>query len=213
MQPVNEKHYRGGGGTAICYVPLTPELKILDLGCGMGSTRASIKKRQDATVFGITASQAEHDVATTILDDCRVFNLENGLPDYCGQKFDVIVMSHFLEHICYPERLLKDLPKVLESDGVIIVVLPNIMHYSSRLKLMRGIFEYSDNGMYDYTHMRWYTYKSAESLFAYNGFRTRLKDVHVCLPFGRITNRIPSEIVKNWIAEGLKKGIERIFWR
>jgi hypothetical protein len=100
--------------------------------------------------------------------------------------------------------LLADIRKIVSEDGIVIVVLPNIMHYSSRLNLMRGIFEYRDAGMYDYTHLRWYTYRSAERLFTTNGFRTRLKDVNVCLPFGRVTNRMPSEAIKLTVAQALK---------
>ena len=67
-----------------------------------------------------------------------------------------------------------------------------------------GVFDYSDAGMFDFTHFRWYTYRSAERLFTSSGFRTLVKDVNVCLPFGRLTNRIPSVTVKLAIAKLLK---------
>jgi SAM-dependent methyltransferase len=66
MLPSSGKFY-SGGGIPLRYAPHTSALKILDLGCGAGSTAASIKKRQEVTVIGVTVSQFECDVTKTVL--------------------------------------------------------------------------------------------------------------------------------------------------
>jgi methionine biosynthesis protein MetW len=200
----NEKFYIGGGLSAEVLIPETPGLKLLDLGCGSGSLARRLKQRQSIDVYGVTASESEQRTASEVME-CKLHDLEKGLPKFSVDKFDVVVMSHFLEHIAFPERLLKDIKDALTSQGVLIVVLPNCAHYNGRFRLLRGIFEYEEAGLYDYTHLRWFTFTSAERLFLQHGFHTEFKDVHVCLPFGRLTNRIPSKRLKKWLTNMLKR--------
>lgn len=199
------KVYSNFKKTVLDHVPNLNGLQVLDLGCGTGETGAALKKNQTATIYGITLSKEEALLAKEKIDDCFVFNLENGLPDFLkSKKFDVVLMSHVLEHICYPTRLFEDLKDVLSDNGRIIITLPNIMHYNSRFKLFLGNFEYTETGIYDYTHFRWYTFRSAQRLFESNGFKIILKDVTVSMPIGRYLNRIPSEKIKFYIYKLLK---------
>ena len=204
MQESNNKIYSSFQKTVINFVPNKPNLTILDLGCGTGETGMMLKQKYGAKVFGVSISEKECEISNQVLEKCYQYDLENGLPFNFVDTFDVVLLSHVLEHICYPEKLLEDLKKVLKQNGIIIVALPNIMHYNSRLKLLLGNFEYTDKGIYDYTHFRWYTFKSAERLFNKHGFKTSIKDVTVSLPFGRILNRIKNEKIKIKITQFLK---------
>jgi methionine biosynthesis protein MetW len=205
------KTYTDAVSTAIIYVPEKKNLKILDLGCGSGSAGAFIKNRQDATVIGITLSETEKKIAELSLDDCTVYDLEKGLPEFSAIKFDVVIMSHVLEHICYPEKLLADIKNILNHKGIVIVVVPNIMHYRSRFELIKGNFEYERIGVWDYTHFRWYTVQSVGRLFDAVGYKTVVNDVTVPLPFGRLLNKIPSDNIKNSIRSFLKSISKGLF--
>jgi methionine biosynthesis protein MetW len=200
------KIYSGTQASVLLYFPpITKPTNILDLGCGAGSLGKEIKENSNAKVTGVTISEEEKLLAEKELDECIVYNLENGLPDLPHQHYDIIVLSHVLEHICYPENLLEDIKKVLKPNGIVIVALPNIMHYRSRINLALGKFEYTQVGIYDYTHFRWYTFKSAENLFKNFGYKTVTKDVIVHMPFGRITNKYFGNRMKATVQSMLKK--------
>ncbi len=171
------------------YVKPSDNLKILDLGCGNGDMCVELIQNYNAKVYGVTISNSEALIANSKLENCIVHDLNNGLPrEIMAMHFDYILMSHVLEHVCYPNKLLSDLNELLELNTEIIVALPNIMHYNSRFKLFMGDFEYTESGIYDYTHFRWYTFKSASKLFKDSGFEVIYSDVTIELPLGRITN-------------------------
>jgi SAM-dependent methyltransferase len=123
--------------------------------------------------------------------------LENGLPADISGTYDVIILSHVLEHICYPSKLLNDLKRVMHPGSRLIIALPNIMHYQSRIQLMLGNFNYREAGVWDYTHFRWYTFNTARKLLLDHGFTVEYAGVAGDLPFGRITKRIfPAAVQK-----------------
>jgi len=148
-------------------------LEVLDVGCGAGS----LAKRLQATgkiVDGISISPGELAQAGPFLRNGFLYNLENGLPpELPTESYDYIICSHILEHIAYPDKLLQDMQRVLKKDGCVIVALPNVFHYKSRIQLLKGNFPKSDTGIWDATHLRWYTFKTAsEKLSEYFNIET-----------------------------------------
>ena len=92
---------------------------------------------------------------------------------------------------------MNDIHRLLKQDGALIVALPNLMHYSSRWQLIRGNFNYSDAGIWDYTHFRWYTYTTAQSLLKQHGFSIDVATVTGELPLNSVWKKIiPSSAAK-----------------
>jgi 2-polyprenyl-3-methyl-5-hydroxy-6-metoxy-1,4-benzoquinol methylase len=143
--------------------------RILDLGCGTGSLGRVIKARNDCEVVGITSSIPEAKIAAEYLDQVIVEDL-NSLKTMELGKFDCIVCSHILEHLYDPEKLLLNLHENLTSDGLLIVALPNILHWRQRLVFLSGKFEYTDGGLMDRTHVHFYDWKTSVKLLQDKGF-------------------------------------------
>jgi hypothetical protein len=59
------------------------------------------------------------------------------------------------------------------EDGTAIVSLPNIAHWTARRALLRGRFDYADFGLFDRTHLRFFTRASATELATRAGFAVR----------------------------------------
>ena len=135
---------------------------ILDIGCGAGDN-ARILNALGHQIDGITLSESEKVMASQYCKDIFIHNLEDGLPDVVkNKKYDYIICSHVLEHIAYPTPLLNDIYHLVKNNNsTVIIMLPNIMYYKTRLKLIKGDFEYTKDGIMDYTHLRWYTLNSA----------------------------------------------------
>ena len=200
MKESEDKIYSFYETSILKYLNIENGSSILDIGCGSGDLALSMKEDNSIVVDGITISPAEAIAASSVLDNCYCFDLENGLPrETLSKEYDIVIMSHVLEHICYPESLLRDLQELPNKDLKIAVAIPNLMHYRYRLKILMGKFDYEESGIMDYTHFRWYTFKSASDLFIQNGFNVERTGYSIWLPFGRILNKIPNEKVKDYL--------------
>lgn len=194
--------YSKGNPYVINLVP--PAAKyILDIGCGAGDT-GEMLMQQGFIVDGITLSDEEKAVAGKVLRNVYVHNVEQGLPADLQQQYDVVILSHVLEHICYPQRLLSDVRRHLSPGGIIIVALPNLMHFNSRWKLTMGNFKYEEYGIWDYTHFRWYTFQSAQQMLRENNFTVEKADVSGWIPFEHRLKKITPAGLRNGLFRILK---------
>lgn len=160
-------YFNEGNKFVVDAVPLDANT-LLDIGCGSGSLAKSLQAR-NVTVDGITLSPLEAESAALYCRKVFVHDIEKGLPPDLTDHYDCIICSHVLEHLCYPDNLLRDIRKLI-GNGVLIVAIPNLLFYKNRLKLMAGKFEYETNGLMDDTHFRWYTFATAQALLYNHGF-------------------------------------------
>jgi len=168
---------------------------VLDIGCGCG-TNAKFLKNNGNIIDGITLSQAEKEVAQEFMRNVFLFNLENGLP-IIEHKYDFILCSHVIEHIAYPQNLFRDIKNVMNDDSVLIIAVPNIMQYKNRIKLLLGIFPEQDSGIWDYTHLRWYTIEKMRNLLKENNLKIKQEVFDGNVPFGRLSKFLPKSIYSN----------------
>jgi len=87
-----------------------------------------------------------------------------------GRQFDVILAGDVLEHLVEPERLLQQVRPLLARDGYLVTSIPNVAHGAVRLALMKGRFQYTDVGLLDRTHVRFYTLNSLTEMLMAGGF-------------------------------------------
>lgn len=138
--------------------------RLLDIGCGAGDNATLIKSRhQKCAVFGITHSAAEAELARQKMTQCWVFDIEHTFPtDLAQQTFDTLVFSHVLEHLRNPATVLARFLPLLRNGGQVLIAVPNILSWRTRLKFLRGNFEYESTGALDDTHLRFFTYFTAD---------------------------------------------------
>lgn len=163
----------------------------LDIGCGAGDN-ARILAAHGWTVFGITLSAAEQTFAEPACSEVWVHDLEKGLPEEATGPYDLVVLSHVLEHLRNPESLLSQISQVIMPGGQVAVALPNILNWHQRLLFLAGRFEYREEGIMDNTHLRFYTFSSARQMLEKCGFRVvRAKGSGSILPWGPLRRLIP----------------------
>lgn len=132
---------------------------LLDVGCGTGANAAAIKSKfPKIKVVGINHNEEELDIAKNHLDIALSADLNDPKSIYLNDKFDLIACSHVLEHLIDPKQLLELLAKSLNDDGRILVVVPNFGIWSARFKVLFGGFSYEESGLFDRTHLRFFTY-------------------------------------------------------
>ena len=147
----------------------TSSRRVLDIGCGGGMMGAWLKQHHGCEVTGITHSDVEAEAARRCLDRVIVADLNCFDPDVLD-RFDCVICSHVLEHLVEPQELLRSLRSVLSPRGTLVVALPNVTFWRQRLQLLRGRFAYTDGGIMDRTHLRFFDWKGAGALLESSGF-------------------------------------------
>lgn len=169
--------------------------RVLDCGCGDGGN-ARILRERGWRVEGITISPEEAQLAAEHCDRVHLADLEKGLPAEVEGGFDVVLLSHVMEHLRGPERLLADVKRVLAPGGVIAVGLPNTLFFPYRLRLLKGNLEYEQTGVLDHTHVHLYTYETGARLLRENGFRVATARAHGAIPLGGLRRLLPGAVVR-----------------
>lgn len=85
--------------------------------------------------------------------------------------FDAIMFSDVLEHMIEPEAALRAAVPLLSDSGVVVASLPNIRHWRGIKSIfIKGEFTYTDSGLFDRTHLRFFTRSTMLRLFETSGF-------------------------------------------
>ena len=138
---------------------------VYDVGCAHGflgqllSSESFVLYGMDFDSDAVTAAQAYYHTVQQVDIEQPPFPKFPQLPD-------VLVLADVLEHTRYPEICLRDLLETyLRSGGRVIVSVPNIANIFIRWSLLWGRFEYTERGILDRTHFRFFTRSSIYKLF------------------------------------------------
>jgi SAM-dependent methyltransferase len=135
---------------------------ILDVGCGQGELGAAFKRYSPAArVLGIEEDPEHAAIAKTYLDEVEVMDPEAGDPPFdVPGGYDCIVYAASLAHMRDPFATIRRHAELLHADGVMLLCVPNVEHWSFLDQLLRGTWDYQDSGLFDRRHMRWFGLES-----------------------------------------------------
>lgn len=147
---------------------------VLDVGCGRGVLAGEFVERGNR-VTGID-NIAPDQVSAALEQYLQVDLLREGLdpehPQLKGKSFDKILLLDVIEHLPYPEAIVRACQKLLRPGGQLVVSVPNVANISVRLMLLLGKFHYMERGILDRTHLRFFTRRTIEELLEGAGFST-----------------------------------------
>jgi len=187
MNSETRASYSGLRNDIADHVPETA-LDILDLGCSDGTLgRELLRRVPGRTIDGVEGDQEfatmagrtlRRVIAADLNDDDWSHSLRKG-------SYDCVICADILEHLLEPSRVLSIARELLKSDGYLILSVPNIRHVSAFFTIfVRGRFPRSPRGLFDATHLRWFTFKEVSTLCRDCGFLARVVTSNV-----RITDR------------------------
>lgn len=163
-------------------------LELLEVGIGWSYVTSALRSVFPSDLLKISAVEHPHvpllsredfknhlirtEVSLTHANIC-----EEPLP-YADSTFDVVVFSETIEHLppTIVPAVLKEISRLLKSNGVAIISTPNLAAWQYRWKLMRGkkIFDPAlplEWAGGTYAHIRLYTPEEIESLLAHFGLK------------------------------------------
>ncbi|MCP9758609.1 methyltransferase domain-containing protein [Aquitalea sp. S1-19] len=131
----------------------------LDIGCNQGhlfkATKGYWKKAVGVEINPTAAKEAAKHATHVYSDDFdKIGKLINH--DY-PTGFDIISFNDVLEHMYNPWESINKASEYLSEDGILILQVPNISHYSIIRELLAGRFDYQSTGLLDATHIRFFT--------------------------------------------------------
>lgn len=168
--------------------------KVLELGCNEGYFSKTLKDK-GCHVTGVEILEEAGKKAAKICDafiqgDLDASGWAQGLKD---GSFDTIVAMDVLEHLRWPEKVLKETRRLLSSEGQLVLSIPNIAHASVILELLQGRFDYRSLGILDKTHLHFYTLQSLKSLLGSTGYGIEaVKGIEFGVPLEEYRKVFPS---------------------
>jgi len=150
---------------------------ILEIGCATGYMGEYLVLQKNCHFFGVEADIKQADAATKRglavvaggIDDDRITDQIRKHIDKHG-PFQIIFMSQVIEHIAIPEHTLENLKQWMLPDCNLVISTCSIAHWRCRFRLLRGIWEYEDYGIFDHSHLRFFTMGSFQDLLQQCGF-------------------------------------------
>lgn len=156
---------------------------ILDIGCGPGAIEA-LANTKDNKFIGLdrVVCRNRHYFTQFI-----IHNLEERLPFKSNPPdvFDYILMLDILEHLINADQVLQDVYNIAAPETKIVISVPNVANIYVRLSLLLGYFEYTDRGILDKTHVRFYTETSLKRWVAEQGFEVE-QTLYTIIPLNEI---------------------------
>jgi glycosyltransferase involved in cell wall biosynthesis len=152
---------------------------LLEIGPGSGAMTEQFRQLgYEVTVVEsnpVFAEMARRHAAQVICQDIEAIQWEL-LPNY-----DVVVLADILEHLRDPLNTLQKCVDHLNSEGRVLITLPNAAHWSVRLELLWGRFKYRPRGILDQSHLRFFTRNTAKSMIKMAGLRV-MEDWAIPIP-------------------------------
>jgi SAM-dependent methyltransferase len=98
-----------------------PGSRILDIGCGSGGFLHAARERSSAVVCGV---EPHEEFRGRLSQDG--FQVRQSLSECAGERYDVALLFHVLEHVEDPVRFLQEIRSLLKPGGTLVVEVPSM---------------------------------------------------------------------------------------
>ena len=182
--------------------------RVMEIGAGPGSITRLLTSVSKCRV---TALEIDSEAIKKLAPFCeRVYQVDLNNKTWpevveSGDRFDVVVAADVLEHVYEPLTVLKAMKGFLNEDGYMVISIPHVSHSAVHACLLEEDFEYSDFGLLDRTHIRFFGIKNIQKLFEDAGMKIVHAEFVVRNPehtefanrWSRISPEIRSVLAKN----------------
>lgn len=174
---------------------IDPHSRILDLGCGDGELLSRLIQDKDVIAEGIELD--EDLVIHCVQRGLSVIHrdIERGLEMYPNDTFDYAVLSHTIQTLQHPQKVLLELHRVAKK---VIVSFPNFAHWLCRSQLMfKGISPQTKQlpfRWHNSPNIHFFSVKDYDRFCAELGFKVERR-----IPLGKSTT-LPVRILPNMLA-------------
>jgi 2-polyprenyl-3-methyl-5-hydroxy-6-metoxy-1,4-benzoquinol methylase len=172
----------------LTFVPVNVKTS-LEFGCGTGNFSRLLKEEYGTETWAVEIDNQAAEKASKVLDNVICEDATASLGRLPAGYFDCVILFDVLEHLEDPYSFIKELKDKLSPDGVVVASIPNIRYFSAfRRYVFHGEWDYTDSGIMDKTHLRFFTLSSIKKFFTEQGYDIKkLRPLH---PSGSNTLKI-----------------------
>lgn len=151
-------YYRANRGIMAAFLPEHYD-RVLEVGCGSGVFAGQL--RQACEQWGVEPNTAAAAEAAKRMDRVLTGVYDQVADQIPDRYFDLVICNDVIEHMSDHDRFLQDIKAKLRPGGYIVGSIPNVRHITALYKLLiKKDWPYSDAGILDRTHLRFFTEKS-----------------------------------------------------
>jgi SAM-dependent methyltransferase len=164
--------------------------RVLDVGGGEGYLSRLLHERG----YHVVCLAAPGSVSADFPADVEVIeaDLDRESPAF-SDPFSFIICGDVIEHLRDPRKTLCWLRSQLAPGGRLVASLPNSGHWYFRWTILRGRFPADDRGLFDRTHLHFYTWEGWLGLMRSAGLDV-IDVAPTAVPFGLAWNLAPEHI-------------------
>ena len=145
-------------------------ISVLEIGCAAGGTLMYLHYHyRQADLWGIESSEAAAKMASHFAEVLN-FDIEAVEKAEWHNKFDYILAGDVVEHLRDPWKALERLRRWLKPGGHFLLSVPNVMHISNIQNILGGDWHYTEEGILDRTHLRFFTKRSLLEMLEDTGY-------------------------------------------
>jgi 2-polyprenyl-3-methyl-5-hydroxy-6-metoxy-1,4-benzoquinol methylase len=151
---------------------IKPQSVVLELGSSTGIMTNYMKNTLHCRIYICEIDQTAIQIARLYADGSWQGDLDSmqWADFFSSIKFDYILCADVLEHLRNPEGVLKKTAGMLKENGSVLLSMPNVAHNSVVFDLIENRFDYTEVGILDQTHLKFYTYPSLVRLCTDAGY-------------------------------------------
>lgn len=151
---------------------------MLDIGCASGIFGVHVKEKFPAAkIIGIKIKRAAATIARTRLDcvlEDKIEDLDLTAAGITPGSVDTVVAADVLEHMYDPWKVMAGLKPYLSPDAQVVASIPNSRNLILAAALINnGSWIYSDAGLLDITHIRFFTQPEIIRFFHETGYQVK----------------------------------------
>ena len=182
---------------------------VLEFGPFNGNLTKHLKENLSCQVDIVELDEEAGEAAKQFARDALIGSEKGDIEKYYwtqqfkGRKYDYIVFLDVLEHLVDTEKILKYVKGFLKDDGVILLSIPNIAYNGVIINLLNNKFHYTETGLLDSTHLRFFTYDSIMKLGQKMGYSVKMEALQ--LPILKSETNTSYEMVPLNVAYYLKQ--------
>lgn len=180
--------------------------RVLDIGGGTGAFTAVIMERCGAhfgAVVDVSEEAVQARVAGVTVGAVLDVEQDGALEAFMAKHgpFDLVLCLDVLEHLVDPRKVVERLHGCLPMNGHILASIPNVQNYRVVLRSFLGTWHYRESGLFDRTHLRFFSRRSAQALMTGSGLDLIAAGVaYGPVPRDRHLSRLSCGVLDPWLA-------------